>query len=279
MIQHPDLLYIYDGSYEGLLTCVFESFARKEIPLGIQTEEEPQLTLSPSHHIAVDEVKARRVAASLSTKLGPQITEFFQLSFLTCLPDRELHMLRFLHLAYQYGPKVLGMLANETVHTLYKAQQHLTHEAHLLKGFIRFSDYHSFLVTVIHPKNFVLPLLQPHFSDRFSQESFLIFDENHSAALFHRPGRSQIIPLTELLLNAPDAEEQKYRALWQAYYQTIAIKARYNPKCRMSHMPKRYWDYMTEFGAQGIVRYQQTFSDKRTPLTGKETPESLPLLP
>ena len=29
--------------------------------------------------------------------------------------------------------------------------------------------------------------------------------------------------------------------------QTIAIEDRYNPKCRMTHMPKRYWENMTEF--------------------------------
>ena len=31
-----------------------------------------------------------------------------------------------------------------------------------------------------------------------------------------------------------------------AVYQTIAIPARHNPKCRMSHMPKRYWDNLPE---------------------------------
>ena len=120
----------------------------------------------------------------------------------------------------------------------------------------------------------------------------MIFDENHNAALFHRPGESKIIPLTELTLEAPDEEEQKYRALWQAYYETIAIKARYNPKCRMSHMPKRYWDFMTEFGAQGIAKYENT-ATPFTPISPSaekpssnaaqgfrtKTPQSLPLAP
>lgn len=267
MIRYPDLTYVYDGTYEGLLTCIFESFSRREIPRDIQADGLFQLSLSPLYRITTDEVKARRVADSFPRRLGPQVTEFFQLAFLSCLAGKEIHMLRLIHLAFRYGPSVLNLLTDDTVHILTKAVRHLNNEAHLLKGFIRFSDYHSFLVTVIHPKNFVLPLLQPHFCDRFSCEAFMIFDENHNAALFHRPGVSKIIPLTEFSLEAPDAEEQKYRALWQAYYQTIAIEARYNPKCRMSHMPKRYWDYMTEFGAKGITRYQQS---------GIKTPQSLP---
>ena len=258
VIRYPDIVYIYDGTYEGLLTCIFESFSRKEIPKDIQVDGQAQLSLLSLYRISTDEVKARRVAASFPRKLGLQVTEFFQKAFLTCLTGKEIFMLRFIHMAFRYGPCVLDMLADDTVHILTKAIRHMTEEAHLLKGFIRFSDYHSFLVTVIHPKNFVLPLLQPHFSNRFSREAFLIFDENHNAALFHRPGESNIIPLTELTLEALDEEEQKYRALWQAYYETIAIKARYNPKCRMSHMPKRYWDFMTEFGTQGIAKYENT---------------------
>lgn len=276
MIRYPDLVYVYDGSYEGLLTCIFESFSRKEIPMDVQVEGTAQMSLSPLYRISTDDVKARRVAASFPRKLGLRVTEFFQLSFLTCLTGKELYMLRFIHMAFRYGPSVLDMLADDTVHVLSQAVRHMNNEAHLLKGFIRFSDYHSFLVTVIHPKNFVLPLLQPHFCDRFSREAFLIFDETHNAALLHRPGQTRIIPLTELALQAPDAEEQKYRALWQSYYETIAIKARYNPKCRMSHMPKRYWDYMTEFGAQGIAKYQQPLTPQPT---ASKMPQSLPLVP
>ena len=248
MIQYyPLLTYVYDGSYQGLLSCVFESFLQKELPSAIVAEHEAQLSLMPSRYIPTNLEYAYRVKSSLQRRLGSAVTEFFQQSFLTCLPDKELIMVRFLHLAFEQGPGVLQLLTDQTVHALSRAILHLHNETHLLTGFIRFSDYHRFLVTTIHPKNYVLPLLAPHFCDRFARESFLIFDENHSMALFHRPSHTEIIPLEELMLEAPDPEEQKYRALWQTYYQSIAIKARYNPTCRMSHMPKRYWKDMTEF--------------------------------
>ena len=254
MIQHyPLLVYLYDGSYQGLLSCVFESFLHKELPTAIVAEQETQLSLMPARLISTTPEYAKRVANSLHHRLGAAVSEFFQLAFLTCLPDKELTMVQFLHLAFEQGPGVLQLLTNQTVHTLSRAILHLNNETHLLKGFIRFSDYHRFLVTTIHPKNYVLPLLAPHFCDRFAGESFLIYDENHNMALFHRPTHTEIIPLEELMLEAPDPEEQKYRALWQAYYQSIAIKARYNPKCRMSHMPKRYWSDMTEFAQTNMT--------------------------
>ena len=48
-------------------------------------------------------------------------------------------------------------------------------------------------------------------------------------------------------LCAQKAALQKYRELWRMFYRTVEVEERHNPKCRMGHMPKRYWRYMTEF--------------------------------
>ena len=31
-------VYVYDGTFEGMLCCVYESFLRKEIPIAIESE-------------------------------------------------------------------------------------------------------------------------------------------------------------------------------------------------------------------------------------------------
>ena len=51
------------------------------------------------------------------------------------------------------------MLGHPLVAPLLAAQQHLKHEAHLLTGFIRFTDTGAGLAAEIGPKNFVLPYL------------------------------------------------------------------------------------------------------------------------
>ena len=43
-----------------------------------------------------------------------------------------------------------------------------------------------------------------------------------------------------------DDEELAMQKLWKLFYDTIAIKERYNPKCRMSFLPKRTWDLLPE---------------------------------
>ena len=56
-----------------------------------------------------------------------------------------------------------------------------------------------------------------------------------------------ILPVEDFQAGPAGPEELQYRQLWRAFYDTIAIEGRYNPKCRMTHMPKRYWAMMTEF--------------------------------
>ena len=45
MRQRSDLIYVYDGSYEGFLCCVFEAFLAKERPFDILTEDRLEPTL------------------------------------------------------------------------------------------------------------------------------------------------------------------------------------------------------------------------------------------
>ncbi len=250
MLNRPDLMYRYDGTWEGLLSCVFESFARREIPMDIQPWDEEQLSLLPCRTVETDLAKARRVSASLRTRISVDFYDFLTRAFLTCLSDRDRQILILIHKAYRTGPQILDHLTDSTVSKLTRAASQLAHEAHLLTGFVRFSLMGSILVSQIGPKNRVLPLLAPHFAQRYPREAFLIHDQTHGMALVYRPYEWAIVPMTGFEMAQADPEEAHYRALWRSYYEAIAVEGRENPRCRMSHMPKRYWQFMTEFQSE-----------------------------
>ena len=44
-LHDADVVYLYDGSFEGFLCCVFESFAQHELPFAIWTPERETATL------------------------------------------------------------------------------------------------------------------------------------------------------------------------------------------------------------------------------------------
>ncbi len=241
-----DLIYRYDGGLAGFYCCVFDSVYMRQMPLDIQPEGDAEPTLLPVRRVETDRDKAMRVREAVGAKVSPRARELVETVFLSCLEEKELHLLRFLLLAFQEGWRVLSMLTHPDVAPLMEAERRLGHEAHLLTGFVRFSDVDGKLISTIRPKNFVLPFLAPHFHDRFPNENYMIYDRTHRAALFHERGRTRILEMDEMFPFEVSEEEAQYRALWKQFYNTLAIEARYNPTCRRSHMPKRYWAEMTE---------------------------------
>lgn len=243
-----------------MLSCVFESYEKKELPHDIYSPGASYQQLFQGKPILTDLKKANRVLAGIRGKIGPAALHFIQLAFLTSLPQKEVVILQFLRLGFSRGPQVLDMLTNETVHKLHKAVRHLKRESHHFTGFLRFSIVNNVLVAEMEPKNFVLPLVASHFSERYREEQFFIHDKTHGVGLVYKPYQWAVIPVDSFETPPADEEEQKYRELWQLFYNTIAIKGRLNPKARMSHMPMRYWKYMTEFSALNKPLYSREIS-------------------
>ncbi len=241
-----DIVYRYDGSFEGFLCCVFDSYVNKEVPCAFQDEAHLEQTLFPARWVGTDSRHARRILVSLE-KIDPWAKELVVKGFLTCASDREMLLYRFIRALYEVGRPLLRQLSDESILPLLKAVRHLDGEVHLLKGFVRFSEFEGTLAGEIRPKNRVLPLLRGHFCNRMMGETFLLYDRTHQEALVHQPGKWAIIPLESFQMAAPSAAEAQYRRLWKRFYDTIAIKERYNPKLRRTHMPQRYWETMTEF--------------------------------
>lgn len=247
MKQRTQVAYLYDGSFQGFLSCLYESGQNGEEPVSFSTPEDPRMSLWPERAVETSEANAKEAYRALAAGISVEARRLVTEGFLTCLADKERHLYAFIQMGYQMGPGVVRALADDRVAVIMKAVQHLAGETHLLKGFVRFSDQEGLLISEIEPKNRVLPLLRPHFCARFSGETFVIYDRTHKEALFYQPGKWAILPLDDFQVSAPGETEVNFRRLWRRFYDTIAIEGRYNPKCRMTHMPKRYWGTMTEF--------------------------------
>lgn len=246
MSDRSNVIYCYDGSFDGLMCCVFDSYTRKEVPSDIVTKENQQLTFNEVHDVITDEAHADRILRSIPKKMGENATDFIKKAFLSDIPYRDMYILRFMYMGYKYGFRVMYMVADSTVNTLYKAVQGSCHEAHLLMGFVRFSDNNGTLSAVIEPKNKVLPLMAAHFIDRYRNENFLIYDKTNRMALIYSDHNAEIVEDIDFELPDTTEEEEYYRQLWKTFYNTIGIEERYNPLCRMNLMPKRYWGQIVE---------------------------------
>lgn len=252
-----EMIYLYDGSFEGFLCCIFDSYANKEVLTAITCDEDLIPMLFPCRTVPTDGDHANRVLRKI-IKLSPYAAELVRKGFLTCLPDKEIHLYRLVVKLLKSGPRFLNNFSDETLQPVVKAVRHLEGEAHLLKGFVRFSELGGVLGSEIEPKNRVLPVLRGHFCARYRNERFFIYDRTHKEALFYAAGKALIRPLEDFEMAPPDETEANYRILWKRFYDTIAIKERYNPRCRQTHMPKRYWTTMTEFQPESHFTAQRS---------------------
>ena len=241
-----DVVYIYDGSFDGFLCCVFESVYGKELPIDILREEEAPLTLMAVRAIATDPEKAERVRASIPAKISARALELVMTVFCSCLAKKELRLLEFLLQGYREGGKLCYKLGDAVMVPILRAETHILREAHLLKGFVRFADVGGALVSTITPKNYILPFIVQHFVLRYRNEQFMIFDKTNKAALVCQNGKAEILRIDHVSFPEISESEARYQALWKQFYNTIAIESRENSRCRMTHMPKRYWENMLE---------------------------------
>ena len=178
-LHDADVVYLYDGSFEGFLCCVYESFAQHELPFAVWTPQRETATLYPVKDIATDPAVARRVFASFGKKLGAETEYLVSRDFLSGQEDKELLLLRFLHLAFALGPGTVKREGHPVVAPLYAMKKSLDWEVDKFQGFVRFEEHDGMLGAVIHPKNYILPLLRPHFCGRFPEEDFMIYDAVH----------------------------------------------------------------------------------------------------
>jgi len=247
MPYRTDIAYVYDGSFDGLLCCVFESYYKRELPFAIFDYNAEQESLFARREILTNPENAKRVENSIIEKISRDALELVRMCYLSNTSERELAILNFLRMGYKIGGGVVDMLAHDTVRPITKAARNVGGEAHLFKGFLRFSDFGGTLAAVFEPKNFILPLIAPHFCDRLANEDFLIYDKNHNYVFTQQKGKKQLLPLEHFELPEACETEKAYRQLWKQFYNTIAIEGRINPKLQQGMMPKRYRTHMTEF--------------------------------
>ncbi len=242
-----DVIFQYDGTFDGFLCCVFESYVHKEFPIAFQSDEECfALSLYSVQTVETIPAHAQRVYRSL-VKLSPTAVQIIRRGFLTCMQDKEQHLYALIRKLYQEGCGFLRNPADEVYYPVMKALRHLNGELEKLRGFVRFSDYSGVLGGEIQPKNRVLPLLRKHFCDRYANETFFLYDRTYHDLLLYSEGHFQIVTVDSLELHPPGEEELHYRKLWKRFFETIEIKERHNLRCQNNFLPKRYRTTMTEF--------------------------------
>jgi len=250
MFDGTNLIYVYDGSFEGLLTAVFTAYSRRQSPDSIVTAENLQESFTQQvSFIETDETLSERVRTGILKKIGEAAYTKAWTSFLSNDPERGTKIYKYLVFGFANGRKILQSLAEDDVWAVEKMSKNVGWELNKMMGFVRFSQTEDGVYfSKINPTNNLLPMMMGHFANRFNTQAFVIYDENHNIAGVYEP-KSRDWFLTETKnVKVPEytEDEKMYRTLWKKFYDTIAIKERVNYNLRRQHMPKKYWKNITE---------------------------------
>lgn len=248
MLDGSNVILLYDGTFEGLMTAVFDSYSFHPAPEGVAQVQQCQQLLGRDYRdVITDDEKADRVIAGIRRAMGADAYEKVWRAFLSCDDGKGDAIYRYIRLGMRIGRGILLRLTDDRVMRLDGIERLVGREAGLLIEFVRFAEMEGGVYYgEITPDHDVLPLIMPHFAERFHIQPFILHDKGRrQAGVFDT--REWVLTSTEDM-QLPDYArgEQEYRRMWKAFYNTIAIKERINPTLRRNHMPKKYWKNMLE---------------------------------
>ncbi len=245
---------IYDGSFSGFFTAVFEVFEYRYTAAEIiaQSNFSPAF-FTETHEVITAGEKADRVLKYLEKQLGKKGVSQLVAVFLSDLDSREQLLLRVIRYATIHpGKNILKDYAHPDVIQLTKVAKSVFLEAHRMKGFVRFTKLsNEVFFAVIAPDYNILPLIKKHFEQRFQDQRWMIYDVKRQYGIMYDLTQADFVFPEESQPLMPNADswhkdEKNYQKLWQNYFKRATIPDRKNTKLHLKFIPKRYWKYLTE---------------------------------
>lgn len=254
--MYEGVVYLFDGTTEGLLSAVFASYANHEHPVEVIREQDYQpCLLYRSSFIPTCEEHARRVSQGLGRKRGSSVQRAVLRASLSGRTDAPSVIYRFIRYAMDEASsarRILDDLSHPAVKALHDLVVSVGAECEKIRQFARFQhlkdERGEIWFARINPRDSVVPLVLDHFIERFSIQPFILYDEVHHIAGMWDGRRRQLADVADRSLTLPekDASEVVMQKAWQAFYRSLSIDERYHPELRRQMMPKRFWRNLTE---------------------------------
>ena len=259
------MLLYYDGSFEGLLTAIFRAYEKKNRDITIMSRLEMDgPSMFDNEEVDTEPALAFRVQAGLE-KIGRELPHTVYLAWLSRHSGIDDDIYAFVRLCMKHKTDMSSHKATPYVKRVVEAVRKVGWEQMRFLQFVRFVKIDEGLYGAdIEPEYPILHLIANHFFQRFSNQKFIIRDLRHKIAMVSDGDSYNLIELPE---DNPPLPRDAFDGLWHAYFKTIAIKERINPKLQQAFIPKRYRRHMPEFveGAEKNCSRGTGLSSNRDP--------------
>lgn len=251
------LILVYDGSFEGFLSVVFDSYAMHLSPSNICASNDCQMSLLDDVvEIATDAEKSKRVWVALQRKMDKDLDQVPYLAFLSGQHGIEMNLYRFMRIAFASPIPVTGDFADNDILTVRKAAKVATKEATRIVQFARFQQtLDGVYFAAISPECDVMPMVLRHFRNRFTDQQWVLYDVRRDYGFFYDTKTITEIVIPDKSFNVVDGSLPKdmmhedeifYQSSWKGFCQNVTIKERINLKVHKQFLPRRFWNYLIE---------------------------------
>lgn len=240
--------YLYDGTFQGFLTIVFDSYYQKTLPQKIYEEKNYVSNfLDTTIYIETDFEKSKRVFNGIEKNIGYDALRNTYYAFLSDKKDKEIYILKYLCDGFDIGPKINNNLTTSYVFQTINMRKRTLSEYDKLRGLLRFQEIgENLCYASVHPDTNIIETLGNHFIKRLPSMNFIIHDKNREICFIYNTKEYKIIDSKNIKIPEISEYEKTYQDLWKIFFKTIAIKERKNYKCQLNHMPKKYWKDLIE---------------------------------
>lgn len=244
----------YDGSFEGLLTAVFELYERRLQHVRLIKGEWINTALFEEViKVLTDEKKASRVLSGLKKRLSATGLQRLYAAHVAEIEGEDNQLLGYIRYVFDSRQNIEEDYSNQYVMRLSEIIRSVRREKHRMEAFIRFQKLKDeTFYAGIEPDFNVLPLLIKHFRNRYADQKWLIYDIKRNYGIYYNLHDTQFITIDfstahpSNVISAHNEQEGLYQDLWKNYFKSVNIVARKNTKLHLRHLPRRYWRNLTE---------------------------------
>lgn len=242
------MYYIYDETYPGFLTAVYEIYYQGTSRLeGIGRAGEGHL-FGEEFIVETSFMKADQVALGFEKACGKKALRWMYRAFLSDTLGQEMKLFAFLRHGFKAGKTIYCYEKEDWVQDVLALCRMVGNETEKFRGILRFSELEEgMLFAKINPTHHILPVLAVHFAERLSSMRWAIYDVNRKEAAVYENGHVSLVQVPQVAEQLTfSSEEEQFRRLWKGYFQHMAIEERKNPNLQRQFLPKKYWKYLTE---------------------------------
>ena len=241
------MILLYDGTFEGFLSLVYEVYYKKLKPTKIYKTLPNEILFEEILEINSSKESGIKVLNAIKTKFPKEILEKILNIFMCDSKEFEMALLEYIVIGFK-DSKQLYNINNSCVFYLNNLEKELFRSVHKLTGFIRFEELEDkTLYAKIESKFNVVYFLGRHFLKRFNNQNFIIHDINRKLAFVKIENDFSIQEIAYFDEPIYSSNEQKFQKLWKSFFSGVTINERTNLKLQTQMVPLLYRTYMSEF--------------------------------